>query len=477
MEGLGRNQRGSSHMEAGPDSHGVLWTRRSALSLIIGLTVSGARSSAKAGAAAASPTTPAAFPLRTVAGKRYLDDAAGKPFLIHGEAAWSLIAQLTREKVDLYLEDRQARGFNTVLVSLIEHMFCTNPPANAYGEQPFLTAGDYSNPNERYFAHADWVLQRAAEKGFLVLLVPSYLGSGGGPEGWYQEMVANGAARLHRYGQYLGRRYRDFANILWVHGADYNPPSKALVRAIADGIREFDPTALHSAQCAPETAALDYWRGESWLNVNSIYTYRPVYSAALTQYAHSEHLPFFLIESAYENEHGVTEQRLRAQAYQAVLSGAAGQIFGNNPIWHFDGPGIYPVSMTWQQAMGSRGTQSMTHLRSLLSMVPWWLLEPESGDRLLTGGLGSGYDRAVVACSTDRSLAIAYLPSLRKITFDLKRLTGPRIRARWYDPADGKFSDVRDSPFPAMGLQSFAQDLGRNSAGFEDWVLILESRS
>ena len=34
-------------------------------------------------------------------------------------------------------------------------------------------------------------------------------------------------------------------------------------------------------------------------------------------------MPFFLIESAYENEHEATEQRLRTQAYQAVQGAAA----------------------------------------------------------------------------------------------------------------------------------------------------------
>ncbi|MBV8361780.1 MAG: DUF4038 domain-containing protein [Deltaproteobacteria bacterium] len=56
--------------------------------------------------------------------------------------------------------------------------------------------------------------------------------------------------------------------------------------------------------------------------------------------------PFFLIESVYENDHNATDRRLRSGAYHAVLSGAAGQVFGNNPMWHFDGPGLYPASRT-----------------------------------------------------------------------------------------------------------------------------------
>src|SRR5262249_17993157 len=37
-----------------------------------------------------------AFPLRTEPGRRYLVDAVGRPFLLHGDTAWSLIAQLSR---------------------------------------------------------------------------------------------------------------------------------------------------------------------------------------------------------------------------------------------------------------------------------------------------------------------------------------------------------------------------------------------
>ena len=450
------------------------------------------------------------FPLAVQPGKRYLVDAASEPFLIHGDTAWSLIAQLTREEVHLYLDDRRARGFNAILVNLIEHAFATDAPANAYGQLPFhgrmfeaaatlaaalpfgrFTAGlatrlaDYSAPNEAYFAHADWVLRRAADKGFLVLLTPSYLGVKGGSHGWYQAMVANGPDRLGQYGEYLGRRYRDFTNILWVHAGDYNPPRKDLVRAIAQGIQKFDRSALHTAHGAPGTSAIQHWQGEPWLQVNTIYTNKlymtskPVYAAALEQYGRSERMPFFLIETAYENNkgHEATEQRLRLQAYQAVLSGAAGHVFGNNPVWHFDGPGLYPAPASWQKSLGSRGAQSMMHLRTLFMAVPWWQLEPDTDYTILTDGIGPEGDRAVAASTADRSLVVLYIPSRRDFTVDLGKFAGPEVSALWYDPADGQFSAVSGSPFPAKGTHRFGPELGNNSSGFDDWVLILEVQS
>jgi Protein of unknown function (DUF4038)/Putative collagen-binding domain of a collagenase len=460
-----------------------------------GVELAGAeRTAISVGGAAVSTVaeTAAAFPLLVKPGTRHLFDSAGKPFLVQGEAAWSLIAQLTREEADYYLNDRRRRGFNTILVNLIQASFTTDPPANAYGELPFLMPADYSSPNEAYFAHADWVLRRAAEKGFLVLLTPTYVGPEGDSDGWYHAMLANGPSQLRQYGEYLGRRYRDFTNILWVHGGDYNIPRKELVSAVAQGIRQEDPRALHTAHGSRQTSALDYWQGETWLQVNNVYgalpkdwLHVPVYEVALTQYARPEHMPFFFIEGVYENEHGATERDLRMQAYQAVLSGAVGQIFGNNPVWHFDGwVGPYPYAMDdwfaapqmgWQRALGSRGAQSMTHLHSLLMSIPWWLLEPDADHSLLTGGLGIKDERAVAARAADRSLALLYLPSHREITVDLGQLAGPEIAARWYDPADGRFAAVDGSPFPAEGSRRFTPERTSNSSGFEDWVLTLQS--
>ncbi len=413
--------------------------------------------------------------MQTVAGKRYLVDAASKPFLIQGDSPWSLLVQLTREQVDQYLDDRRARGFNTLLVNLIEHKFSNTPPKNVYGQGPFLIPGDFSTPNEQYFVHADWVIRRAGEKGFLIMLAPAYLGYDGGDEGWYQNMVANGTAKLREYGRYLGRRYAGFGNIMWTHGGDYNPPNKALVNEIVAGIRDFDTRSLNTAHSAPGTAAADFWGGQSWLQINNTYnSSSAVYSAALAQYARAGQMPFFFLEGRYENEGDGTEQRVRVQAYHALLSGAMGQLFGNNPIWHFNGPGLYSTSLTWQQALGGRGSQSMTHVRSLFAPRSWWTLEPDATNTILTGGLSNEQDRAVAARASDRSFAIAYTPSVRTITINLGQLAGPKVTARWYDPASGNYSAITGSPFSASGSQTFRPN-SNNSANFGDWALVLES--
>jgi hypothetical protein len=425
-------------------------------------------------AAGACPAPPdAGFPLRVEPGARYLVGQSGRPFLLTGDTAWSLIADLTREDAERYLQDRRARGFNTLLVNLIESKFASKAPANVYGEPPFATPGNYATPNDAYFDHAAWVLRRACELGFVVLLTPSYVGNGGGDEGWYQAMAASGAAKLRDYGRYVGRRFGGLDNIVWVEGGDYNPPDKALIRALAEGIRESDPDALQTAHGSPGSPALEHWSGEPWLAINNVYTYGPVHEAALGQYQDGAGMPFFLMESAYENEHDAGAQRVRMQAWQALLSGASGQVFGNNPIWHFDGPGIYPAAEGWREQLDSPGARSMTVLHELMASRPWWLLRPDINGAFLTDGRGGAAARAVAAQAVDGSFALVYLPTARRVTLDLAGLRGPRVAAEWRDPSTGEAVPVDGSPF-APGTHGFAPSPW-NRSGESDWVLVLTS--
>lgn len=411
----------------------------------------------------ASATT-ARFPLHVEPGKRYLIDADGKPFLIHGDTPWSLEVQLTREQVEQYLETRRTQGFNTILFQVMEHEFSSNPPKNAYGDEPFLRRGDFLTPNEAYFAHLDYIISKAAEKGMLVMLTPAYMGYGGGSEGWYQEMRNNGATKLRAYGQYLAQRFSAHANLLWVHGGDFNPPERSLMRAIVNGIRDVDSRWLHTFHGERGTAALDFLgTSESWLSLNDIYTdLSTVTTAALRQYGAST-MPYFLIESRYENE-GADAHGIRLQAYQAMLSGAAGHLMGNNPIWFF-GSG-------WKNAMNSGGARTLRHLRTLLEANAWWTLVPDTSGTLLTSGRGSGEGRAVASMSADGKSALIYLPSSRTITVNLTRFAGSDVVARWYDPTAGTYSAASGSPFPATTSRTFKSPAS-NSGGSSDWVLVL----
>ncbi len=418
------------------------------------------------------PLAPLKFPISVAKGQRFLLDAEGRPFLIFGDSAWSLLTQLKREDAELYLEDRRRKGFNTLLVNLLEHRFADNAPRNAYGEPPFLQDTDFSTPNPRYFDHAEWVLRRAADKGLAVLLAPAYTGAGGGPEGWYQEMVANGPEKLGDFGLYVGNRFKELNNIIWVHSGDYNPPQRELVQVVAKGIRAAQPQALNVAHNAPETNGLDYWPSDELpLQVDTIYTYGPAVTKAL-RLAKKHSAPYFLIESTYENETNGTPLRVRNQAWQAVLTGAAGQVFGNNPIWYFNAPTIETQSMDWHKALDSPGTLSCVHLRDFILSLPWATLQPDVDGRVLRGGTFSGYEQAVAARSADGKLALIYIPTPRCIIIDMRQLAAPYVTARWFDPSAGRFLHTPQEPLSTAVVRDFEAPV---CSADGDWVLLLSA--
>ncbi len=413
----------------------------------------------------------AAFPLHVEPGKRYLLDADGKPFLMNGEAAWGLIVQLNREQAEAYLDDRKSKGINTLLVMLIaKHYLISNSPANAYGANPFRVDGDFGTPNEDYFLHADWVINRAAERGFLILLAPSYTGfEGSGSEGWFPEMVDNGATKLRAYGQFVGQRYKNLKNVLWLEGGDFRPPESGqdLIRAVANGIRDADTGSLHTFHANRNTAALEYWgTSESWLSVNDIYTDEDsVVQEAFTEFSRST-APFFLVEARYENE-GADGALVRTQAFQAILSGSFGHVMGNRPIWGF--------MSGWESALESEGSRTIQHVRTVLEGHDWWTLLPDISASLMTGGLGSGRSRAVAALSLDRSFGVLYVPDERTVTVNLTKLAGPNVAIQWCDPTSGTCHTATGSPRASNSSISLSTP-GLNGEGASDWVMTLDSQ-
>lgn len=413
----------------------------------------------------ATPAVEAAapFPLRKVAGHRCLAARDGSPFLMQGDAAWSLIVQLKREEAIRYLDDRRARGFNTLLVNLIEHEVARNAPLNAYGDAPFAPAGDFSRPEEKYFAHADWVLERAAERGFLVLLAPGYLGYGGGSEGWYAEVRKAGPERMRMYGRYLGTRYRDARNVIWVHGGDFNPPDRTGMLALEEGIHEAAPQSLHTFHGARGTAARPFLGSDGeWLDLDTVYTSeKNVVRSSLAEYRSSQ-MPFIFIEGQYENA-GASELVVRAQAFQAMLSGACGQVMGNKPVWSFDS--------TWEMALDSPGARSMTRLRALLEQHRWADLHPAPGGFFVEGE-DAHKESAAAAVSSDDRRVLVYVPTARTVALDATRVRLP-MKAQWVDPSGGPQVEATAAR-SGTGL-SFTTP-GRNASGYGDWLLVIESR-
>jgi hypothetical protein len=424
------------------------------------LVLAGAAAVARGGGADPAEADP---PLRVSENHRYLVDRKGAPFLLQGDAGWSLIVNTTKEEADLYLRNRRDKGFTAILINLIEHKFAKNAPRNLDGDVPFGGRTDLGAPNERYFAHADWVIRRAGDYGLLVLLAPIYLGYTGLDEGFYDEVMANGPEACLAYGRFLGKRYRDVDNILWVMGGDRDPgPAREDVDMVAYGIRESDRRHLMTAHCHSESSPVEQYPG-TWLGVSTSYAYDIVHRRIAWDYERPPAFPLFLIESVYEGEHNASDLQVRRQAYWAVLGGEFGHVMGNLPIWSFS-PG-------WQAAMDLPGSVAMMHWGRLFRSRPWYELVPDSGHKVVIGGVGEywGNDYLSAAASPDGTTFMAYLPSARTVTVDLGRLAKGRANAWWFDPRSGKASSA--GAFANEGTRPFTPP----AEG--DWVLVLDDAS
>lgn len=423
------------------------------------------------------------FPLKIHESNRYLVDGTGKPYLYNADTAWMLFLQLTPEEAEEYMDLRLAQGFNTL--QLILTGFLGNKTID--GLLPFDEANDFSKPNEAYFAHVERVIEKAAERNLLLSIAP--LWSGCCNEGWakvnregdLKPININGVEKCRAFGNYLGQRFGKFNNIMWIMGGDNDPQeSKDVIRAVAEGIQEKAPHQFCTFHPSSSHSSTDVWENESWLNVVMVYTYfrgfnkawnkdQPdVYEISYKEYNKTPIKPFFLGESTYEGEHDDwgNARQARKQAYWCILSGGMGHAYGS-PNWR--------VPSSWREILRSPGAESLKYYRQLFESLPWYTLVPDEKNEIAIAGRGeyAQNNYATTAIAKDGSFLMTYFPTPRTITYDLSKLSGGSLQARWYDPTDGSYRDAEEGFIKNEGTHRFTPP-EKNAAGDLDWVLLCE---
>jgi hypothetical protein len=420
------------------------------------------------------------FPLKVSANGRYFVDQAGTPFLYHADTPWLLPFRLTLDEAREYLIHQKGLGFTTLQVQMSFHI---NEP-NRDGQRPFADPNDFLTRNERYFDHIGRVVALADSLGLLLSVAPLWKGCcregyGIDPD---KPLQRNGLARNRWLGQYLGKRFGQYPNILWIMGGDGDPGGdRAVIEQMALGLREFAPQQLICYHAATTHSSNDLFQYAPWLGFSMVYTYYrdtpngigvppeqvpQVYEVCLREYRKSDRMPFILGESQYENNMQPvpgTPQQLRRQAYWALLSGAAGHAVGTNN---------WEILPNWRELLRLPGLQSMKHLAALFGSIPWWTLRPDQDHRLSQAGYGryGEADYITTAVSEDSTLAVSYFPTSKPLTVNLKALKGTTRQARWMNAATGRITPVA----PALLARPTAR-LAPPTPG--DWVLVLEGRN
>jgi len=425
--------------------------------------------------------------LKASSNGRYLVDQNGIPFLLMGDAPQSIMGNLTPGLMATYMADRQARGFNALWVNLL----CTtstgcNASGTAYdGTAPFTSGSspanyDLATPNSAYFAEVDAMLKLAAAYGLVVFLDPIET------SGWLGTLENNGPTKAYNYGVYLGNRYKNLPNIVWMSGNDFQTWSSSssdnnLVYQVMLGIASADKNHLQTIEL---NFQFSYSNQDTVLrnvlSLDLVYTYGETYGETLEAFNSSPTLPVFLGEADYEYENntqnlpGLTGVYvLREQAYWAILSGATGQIYGNHYTWTF--------ASGWQSYLDSPGALEIQYINPLFSGLSWWTLVPDQSHQVVTAGYGTANGSnenltTATYCTTawdGSTTAITYCPASTTLTVDLA-VFNSTVNAQWYDPSNGTYHSISGSPFANSGTQLFTSP-GKNKDGDPDWVLVLKT--
>lgn len=437
--------------------------------------------------------------LRVSENRRFLVHRDGTPFLWIGDTAWELVHRGTREEIERYLEKRRAQGFTVVKTVLLAEFGGVETP-NAYGHLP-LAGGDPARPDVRpgpandYWDHVDFAVDAAAKKGLTMGLLPTW-GDKVWPAGAGTPSPAFNPSNARAYGRFLGRRYRDRPNLIWILGGDRavagpGVDTAPVWRAMSAGLAEGDGGRhLQSFHPWRPDSSSRWFHGDKWLAFNMLQSGHgardfPNWARIAGDFALWPPKPCLDGEPRYE-DHPVNHRAelgyfddydVRQAAYWAVFAGALGHTYGNHNVWQMYVPGR-ALSRTqprtpWPEALDQRGAWSMLPLRRLLLSRPFLTRVPDPS--VVVSGHGEGADHVEAARDQNGTYAFVYLPTGKPVRVDLRKIGGARVRAWWFDPRTGKATDAGtlEAPDRSRFHHAFTPPVDYVGRG-QDWVLVLD---
>jgi hypothetical protein len=428
--------------------------------------------------------------LRVSKNQRFLETADGKPFFWLGDTAWELFHRLSREEADLYLKNRADKGFTVIQAVALAEMDGLHDP-NFYGETP-LENDDPTKPREAYFQHVDYIVRKAEQLGLYIGLLPTW-GDKVFKDRWGMGPEIFNTTNAKIYGRWIGNRYKNQKNIIWILGGDRNPRNDgdvAIWRAMAEGVAEGvggNNKALMTFHPQPNAVkdggSSKWFHNDAWLDFNMFQTghcrennlwdrMEYVYNLKPTK-------PVLDGEPLYEdhpvcfnaNDFGTSSAYdVRKHAYIDVFAGAFGHTYGCHDIWQFYAPNRTPVNgphYPWYVAVDLPGASQVKFLRQLIESRPFFDRVPDQS--LITNALGANDH---IQATRGNDYIFIYSSQGKTITVNTAKISGKEITAYWYNPRNGEANEI--GKFEKKPQQEFippTTDYGR------DWVLVIDDSS
>ena len=431
--------------------------------------------------------------------KRFLVTADGRPFFWLGDTAWELFHRLNREDALRYLRNRAERRFTVVQAVALAELDGLNDP-NPYGHRPLLnndpaTPDVKDGPANDYWDHVDFIVNQAGALGIYIGFLPTWgdkwnLRRGAGPEVFTPQ-------NAETYGAWLGARYKNTPNIIWILGGDRpfeTDVHKEIVRAMARGLRAGDGgTHLITVHPTGGQGSASTFHDDAWLDFNMrqnghVPEFTGRYEQTRVDYDRTPVKPVVDGEPIYEDHpvsfnaanlgHSIAGD-VRRPLYWNLFSGAFGHTYGHHSVWQMWAPGRPGVNnplMPWFDAIDQPGAAQMQHARALLESRPFLSRVPD--DSLVVAGAvptampGTGRYHFAATRDASGSYAMVYAPVGRPFTVRMSGISGSRVSAWWFNPRTGKATAI--DTVANSGDRTFTPpDVGE----MIDWVLVLDDAS
>jgi hypothetical protein len=415
--------------------------------------------------------------------QRFLEFENGVSFFYLADTGWELFHRLTKADADKYLENRREKGFTVIQAVALAELDGLNTP-NMEGEKPLIN-NDPTKPNEKYFVHVDWVIRKAAEKGIFIGLLPTW--GDKIDKQWGVGPIIFNKDNASVYAKWIGNRYKDFPNIIWINGGDRvgGGDNFEVWNAIGNGIKSVDKNHLMTYHPSGGSSSSKWFQEQNWLDFNMMQTghgersYAAYKKLLIPDYQKKPVKPTFDGEPRYEDHPcdwkpeilgWFDEADVRQAAYWNLFSGGFGHTYGCHAIWQMLAPGREPVGYarhSWEADLDLPGAADMINVRRLMESRP--MTERVPAQELVTNDYMPETD--YIVATKGKNYAFVYIPTGWEASINLDKLGWAQSVAWWYNPRTGEATKLKE--FANKGIQQFKTENGGRG---NDWVLVLDNK-
>lgn len=347
---------------------------------------------------------------------RHFAYADGAPIFLLADTNWSINTSrcgIANGALAEYLEDRQAKGFNSLLIRYFGlghrneggYAFLDNalPSTSGFNASGNGGNGKFVGLNPAYWESMDTRMRMVWEAGFVTAGHPA----------WLSDMVISleDAIAISRY---LYARYAAF-NLIWSLSGEYvkarnanRPPfhKPSTWTRLGEALQVFNqrayriPVSIHPSPWQPtnkRSSSIDF-NDEDWIDHHWLQTDQGIRSLRFCalDLDHDRRLqpprPLFHSEGWYEDAPRVpgmyvaSDYEARFQAWVATLNGACGHGYGHHLVWKIYDPtdpagetgaaDPAPGAPVWRDRLDAPGAFQVNHLRAFLETLSWWQFEP-----------------------------------------------------------------------------------------------------